>query len=120
MRTAERKNRYQSKETELLKVINTSLTKKRGKGWSRNTGAGFLAEEIKEVFLDDELIKEVWEKGKEPKQFFQTNLCVVLKWGHTLNQMPKDYNLRETEEIVKYLKKKMAENQMRELEGAIE
>jgi len=72
----------------LLKKVNSSLTKKRNAGWGKDVGAGFIKEDILEVGL--------LANGK----------IKVKTETFTLNQPINEFNLRETEEVRKFLKLK--------------
>ena len=82
---------YQSDRTKLLKMLRASLTMKKKKGWSRDVGAGFIAEDIKSVILNPDK-------------------TVTIKSHYGLHHNPRysmwSLNLRETEELLRYVEQK--------------
>jgi len=78
----------------MLRMLRNSKTLKIKNNWSRDTGAGFLKEDIKELKLNqDETInvRFTWSTGFH-------------------NYRTNDFNLRETEELIEYLE----ENEIRD------
>lgn len=87
-------NNYSWKDdtTKMLRMLRNSKTLKEKHGWSPDTGTGFTKEDIKDVHLNDKTI------------------TVHFKWSHIQNFETKDFNLRETCELIEYLE----ENQIRD------
>jgi hypothetical protein len=80
-------NKYTTK-SRLLKILRNSRTQKKKAGWSREMGAGFVAEDIISVAPDS------------------GGLFFVFSWG-TQTIPVQELNLRETEEAIKFLEKKV-------------
>ncbi|MCW3994943.1 MAG: hypothetical protein NWE98_02185 [Candidatus Bathyarchaeota archaeon] len=78
---------------QLRKALAMSLHFKQKNNWSRETGAGFIAEDIENI------------------QYNPANKTLTLKfgWGTTQTVTIRDLNLRETEEAIKWIDKKWAE-----------
>lgn len=75
---------YKSEETQMLKALRMSRALKEKAGWSREMGAGFIAEDITEMKI----------VGKD--------IHFTFGWGEQTIAI-KDLNLRETEESIKFL-----------------
>jgi len=71
--------------TRMLRALRNSRTLKVKYGWSRESGAGFISEDIKDASL----------VGKKIRIYFN--------WLHQQDFDTCDLNLRETEELIKYL-----------------
>lgn len=82
------------KGSKLMKVLNFSRVAKKRAGWSR-VGAGFLKEEIESVNL-------------LPRNLIE----VTLKEGSTITAKSVEFNLRETEELIKFLYKPLAKHEL--------
>lgn len=81
------KYEWKNEATRLLKMLRMSEKRKEQHGWSRNVSAGFIAEDIKEVILNED------------------KTITVITEAFTLTQKPIEYNLRETQELIKWLEK---------------
>lgn len=79
------KYQWKSEKSRMLRVFRMSRTAKERAEWTRNIGAGFI--------LDD--IQNIVEKDGAFFVFSQDGLICSGK--------PIDFNLRETDEIIKYL-----------------
>jgi len=90
---------FKSDTTELLRKLRASISQREKKGWSRNVGAGFIKEDIKEVTLIGKKIKI--EFNYEHIQTFDVN----------------DLNLREQEELVKYLEIREQEEHLKNVKS---
>jgi len=88
---------YKNKSTELLKCLNSSRKVKIKKGWSEEVGAGFIAEDIKHV--------EIAGKNK----YNNIIIKISFNFGHIQDFEAKDLNLRETEELIKFIKLRKTE-----------
>ena len=76
---------WKDDKTKLLRMLRNSKTLKEKNGWSREMGAGFIKEDIKSLRLSsDKTITTITE-------------------SFTLTGKTGDFNLRETEEMVKFL-----------------
>lgn len=75
---------YKSEETQMLKALRMSRALKEKAGWSRNIGAGFIAEDITKMRMDNKDIHFTFGYGEQ---------TIIIK----------DLNLRETEEAIKFL-----------------
>jgi len=83
--------KYTSEKTALLKRLKTALTRHfLVSGRIRLSGSGFLAEEIVGIYL-------IQDKGKE--------LVRVITPTFTIEQPVSDYNVRELEEMIRYLER---------------
>jgi len=76
---------FKSEKTRLLKILRMSIRQKKKKGWSENIGVGFIADDLKEVKLDDDKNITLISEG------FKQTLKV------------SDLNLRETKELLKFV-----------------
>lgn len=83
-----------SEETQMLKALRNSKTLKEKAGWSREIGAGFIVEDIKDMRKEGKAIHFVFE------------------WGNQTIQIP-ELNLRETEEAIKFLEDKQVEESVK-------
>lgn len=72
----------------LLKMLHMSLISKRKAGWSREVGAGFVAEDLDHVHVN-------WQS--------KTTIHIHLKFGDCIEIALKDLNLREVEELIKFV-----------------
>lgn len=82
----EKRYEWKNKTTKMLRMLRNSRTMKEKHGWSRNSGAGFVSEDIKEVtLLPDKKIQ------------------IDFHWPHTQIFETGDLNLRETDELISYL-----------------
>lgn len=77
---------WKDRKNRLLKMLRMSKKMKEKKGWSRESGAGFIEDDIKFVSMSGKLIKIEFSWGN---QDFKVN----------------DLNLRETEELLKWVEK---------------
>ncbi len=75
---------YKSEETHMLKALRMSRALKEKAGWSREIGAGFIAEDITDMKIVDK------------------DIHFTFSWGEQTIAI-KDLNLRETEEAIKFL-----------------
>lgn len=78
---------WKSDKTRMLRMLRNSKTLKEKHGWARETGAGFIADDIMDV--------QILDKGHLYFRF----PC------HRQAMRIRDLNLRETEEAIKYLEK---------------
>lgn len=91
---------WKSDSTKLLRMLRMSLAMKRKKGWSRDTGCGFIAEDVKDVRLNvDKTVNIVFHWSDDRASKFSM-------WS---------LNLRETEELLRYTEKKILEEKINEL-----
>lgn len=84
------KYEYKSEETELLKKIRTSLTFKKKHKWSRKVGSGFIAEDLRSVTLNPD------------------GSIGVITEAFVLQQKLNEFNLRETEELLRFVENREA------------
>lgn len=77
--------KYKTIYGRLLKALRNSATYKIKHKWSRECGSGFIAEDVREV-------KEI-----------NTGFKIRFKWGEQFFETTKELNLRETEELIKFL-----------------
>ena len=91
--------RYQSPETALLNRLKKSLAVKRKSGYNRDVSAGFIAEDIKEIYQD--ISGEV----------------IVSTPAFNQRMWIRDLNLRETEEAIRFVQIKIAKRQLDEARG---
>ena len=82
---------WKSDKTKLLRMLRMSIAMKRKEGWSRDTGCGFIAQDVKEYRLN---------KDK----------TIDLQFGFSDGRWSKfsmySLNLREAEELLKYMEEK--------------
>lgn len=81
------KYQWRSDKTKMLRALRNSKTLKEKFGWSRKIGAGFIAEDITDVVLNAD------------------KSITVITEAFNLTQKPGEFNLRETEELIKWLEK---------------
>jgi len=81
------KYEWKSDVTKMLRMLRNSRTLKEKFGWSRQVSAGFIAEDITDVVLNPD------------------KTVTVVTEAFNLTQKPREYNLRETEELIKWLEK---------------
>lgn len=81
--------KWKDDKSRMLRMLRNSKTLKEKNGWSRDGGTGFIADDIQCIWLFD-------EKNK--------TLGIRLPIG-TLFWKPADFNLRETEEAIKFLER---------------
>jgi hypothetical protein len=77
---------YKSERTHLIKAIKQSLSVKKKAGWSRDTGPGFICEDILSVRLEGKNIQ-------------------ITTSAFKMSTPSSEFNLRETKEILKFLEK---------------
>lgn len=75
---------YKNNLSQLTKAVRHSLSLKKKSGWSRMAGPGFLAEEI---------ISAIWFEKK----------VTVRTPAYEITAPLLDFNLRETEELLKWI-----------------
>jgi hypothetical protein len=80
--------RWKSEKTRLLRILRASRAEKIRRGWSRASGAGFISEDIESVKLNE---------GK--------TITIRFGSGHMQDFKASDLNLREIEELIKWLEK---------------
>ncbi|MGQ9642111.1 MAG: hypothetical protein ACUVUF_08370 [Candidatus Bathycorpusculaceae bacterium] len=68
-------------------------------GWSRNVAAGFIMEDVRDVHLNADKSLTIMVAGENETE------KAWLKW----TVKTADLNLRETEELIKYLEKRQIE-----------
>lgn len=78
--------KWKDDKTKMLRMLRNSRTLKVKYGWSRNIGAGFIKDDIKTVHLNSD------------KTF-----TIHFNFLHTQTFTTGDLNLRETDEVIKYL-----------------
>ena len=78
-------NKY-TPQTLMLKALRNSHTLKIKNGWIRETGAGFIA---------DDILKIVYNPNK--------TLTIYFNWPHQQTFKTAELNLRETEEAIKFI-----------------
>ena len=83
------KYEWQSPTTKLLRILRASLAVKKRAKWARDIGAGFIREDIKDVCLAN-----------------RNTIRVELDGLLRIDAVPPDFNLRETEELIKFLEEK--------------
>ena len=79
---------WRDDRTKLLRMLRMSLAMKRKKGWSRDIGCGFIAEDVKDVRLNEDKTVDIvfhWS-GDRWSKFSMYSL-----------------NLGEAEELLKYV-----------------
>jgi hypothetical protein len=74
-------------------MLRNSKTLKIKHNWSRDTSAEFIKDDIKEAHLNND-----------------KTITLSFNWPHTQTFNTKDFNLRETEELINYLE----ENEIRD------
>ncbi len=80
------KYEYKTKYHRLLKALNNSITKKKKYNWSDKIGSGFIAEDIVDInYFDDGIIEVITE-------------------GFKVGGFLIEFNLSETEEMLKFVK----------------
>jgi len=82
------KYNWKNDETKLLRMLRNSKTKKEKNGWTRNAGAGFIKEDIKSLKLGS------------------YNIITITTESFTLTGKTGDFNLRETEEMIRFVEEK--------------
>ena len=90
---------WESPLTHLKRAFGVSITMKTKKRWSRDAGAGFIAEEIKSIYYSK-----------------VTGYNIVTPDQHLQMDKLADLNLRETEECLKWIERELA----REIVKAVE
>lgn len=83
------KYNWKDEKTRILRMLRNSRTLKQKNKWSREAGAGFIAEDIQNIWLFDDEHKTLGFRFPWRCQYFKTG----------------DLNLRETEEVIKFLEK---------------
>ena len=78
---------WKNDRTKLLRMLRNSKTLKEKNGWSREMGAGFIKEDIKSLKLGSD------------------KTITVTAESFTLTGKTGDFNLRETEEMMKFLER---------------
>jgi hypothetical protein len=92
------KYEWRSEHTEILRRLRASLTVKKKLGWSRNIGAGFVAEDLCGVqYLGSTKVIRIF-MGEE-----MIGPNTLIYDIHSI----ADLNLRETEELIKWLEEKI-------------
>jgi hypothetical protein len=86
----------------MLKVLKMSRTAKIKAGWSREIGAGFINDDIEAVAI---------KEGK-----FQTIFIIKFSWGSQSELSVNELNLRETEELIKWVLQKETEERINKME----
>lgn len=71
--------------TKMLRMLRNSRTLKVKSGWSRNVGSGFIAEDITNLTLNPD------------------KTITVTTQAFKLTQKTSEFNLRETEELIRWL-----------------
>jgi len=84
------RQKFKSPYHRLQKILSSSMSIKKKAGWSRDVGAGFIKNDIKSVVL-------------YPDNSFK----IVFKWDHEQKFKAGDLNLRETEELLKWVKERI-------------
>lgn len=94
--------KFQSEDTALLNRLKKSMAVKKKYGYNRDVSAGFVAEDLQAIYQDiSGQIIIVTEAFRQP--------------------MPiKELNLRETEEAMKFVELKIAQNRVRDLQSRSE
>lgn len=90
------KYQFKNDYVKMLKILRMSKTIKVKNGWSRNVGAGFICEDIEDLNLTYKV-----------RDSLHKNLIIVKTPAMTMKVYPDELNLRETEEAVKWLEKKV-------------
>ena len=75
-------------ETKLLKMLRTSKTLKEKNGWSRAMGAGFVKDDLDSISLSHD------------------KTITIVTEAFTVTGKTGDFNLRETEEMIKFVEGK--------------
>ena len=101
--------KFKNKETLILRKLRNSRAVKVKAGYSRDVGAGFICEDILLIDLKERL-KFLPRKKKHIKKI---NLLITFSWGTQEFELI-DLNLRETEEAILFIQKKLAEQQMKQ------
>ena len=76
---------WKNDKTKLLRMLRNSKTLKEKNRWTRKSGAGFIKEDIKSLKLGSD------------------KTIIVTAETFTVTGKTGDYNLRETEEMIKFL-----------------
>lgn len=86
---------YTSEQTRQIKALKASIRAKIAAGWGREDGAGFIAEDIRSILLE------------RPNKKYPSRVIITMKSAFkkfmTLDQGIGDYNLRETEELLRFV-----------------
>jgi hypothetical protein len=88
---------FQSSETALLKRLKNSLAVKQKSGYSREVGAGFVAEDLRDIYQD--ISGEI----------------IVSTEAFNQRMHIRDINLRETEEAIRFVQIKIATAKLAEV-----
>lgn len=78
--------KFKSPLTRLAGALRMSMTQKKKCGWSREVGAGFIKDDVQDVI----------PVGKSA-------VTVHFNWGGVQTMAISDLNLRETEELLKFV-----------------
>ena len=114
--------------SKMLRMLRNSRTLKIKHGWSRDMGAGFIKEDIKEVELlktcpfgvtrneacEDDVCQNCEYRKVEGKDIIckyppPNAIKIAFYFDHVQTFKTNDLNLRETEELIKWLIEKNAE-----------
>ncbi len=82
------KYNWKNDKTKLLRMLRNSKTKKEKNGWTRASGAGFIKEDIIAVKLGPD------------------KTIIIMTESFTQTGKTGDFNLRETEEMIRFLEEK--------------
>lgn len=99
--------KWKSKDTYILRKLRNSRAVKIKAGYSRDVGAGFICDDIKLIDVKERLI---WHPRKK-RHSKKVNLLITFAWGTQEFKMV-DLNLRETEEAIRFIQKRIAEQQL--------
>jgi len=88
---------YQSSETSLLKRLKNSLKLKQKYGYNRDVSAGFIADDIRDIFQD--ISGEI----------------IVSTPSFNQRMKIRELNLRETEEAIRFVQIKIAKAKLEEV-----
>lgn len=92
------KYEWANEETHILRMLRNSRAVKVKSGYTRDISAGFIADDIQSITLNPD---------KSLRIFFA---------GIYQSIFTRDLNLRETEEAIKWLRRKLAQDKLEEVE----
>jgi nitrate reductase NapAB chaperone NapD len=90
---------FQNPNTALLNRLKKSLAVKQKSGYSRDVSAGFIAEDLQEIYQD--ISGEI----------------IVVTEAFRQRMWIKDLNLRETEEAIRFVQIKIAKGKLEEAQS---
>jgi len=106
--------KWDTEHTRVKKVLKMSHNLKVKAGWSREVGCGFIEQEIEEIQYDQIVtLTSLRYKLKKTEKV----LTVHLTAGRILQYKPDEFNLRETEEMLKWAEEKVKQEKITKIRG---